>query len=76
MALKDCDIEELLRGDLSDIDEFEDDIEMEEEDIIKQFTNMDDFINSVNLDIDNIVSLSQYFFITFFYYFIYIFFIL
>lgn len=45
MALTDDDIEQLLRGDLSDIEDFDDtDNVNDESDIIKAFEDMDNFI--------------------------------
>lgn len=53
MALKEIEIEELLRGDLSDIDEFDDDNDYDEKTIIyQQIVKMSEFIDHNNAEID------------------------
>lgn len=55
MSLRESEIEDLLRGDLSDIEDFNDIDDNEETIILQRIAEMADFIDDNNAEIDNIV---------------------
>jgi len=58
MALNDDQIANLLCGDLSDIDEFEEsDNDEENIDFLDAFRNMDNFLHQNDLELNNLVNL-------------------
>lgn len=56
MALNDLEIENLLRGDLSDIEDFDDDDFDEETIIAQRISEMNDFIDNNNAEMNNLVN--------------------
>lgn len=69
MALNDIEIANLLRGDLSDIEDFnDDDDDVDEETIIAQcISEMTEFVDNINAEINNLVSKLLFLFCLFFY---------
>jgi len=69
MALNDIEIANLLRGDLSDIEDFnDDDDDVDEETIIEQrISEMTEFVDNNNAELNNLVSKSLFILCLFFY---------